>query len=1218
MAELIASGAPDLPTPQSYGTAKSTHNTAGAPALPALMAAGTASLRPAVLASGALTLPALSIRGAVPRRRAVSFPYRFIAVADSGEIAVSQDGANWSANGTLPYAWSVGDWRAAAISGDGHALVVGSSTTKTLGVAMSDDGDNWTVLAAPMPESWANSGGGLRLLWTDLFNAGRFYCSLGSVWGGIWYSDDNGLNWTPMAFEGLPTPPGDFVPTGRGVIAMTLGADRILCACFVGDDNANLRLFYSTDGVTMRPGATGGSSGAGPYTVPSLVYVPTRNLFSLVGRTTDPYWINQGVVGFTTVDGTVASAPFAVALPGTADDYGYTHLGAGAPGVWMPNVGQLVVPINASDGFGTQTGVYLLFLRSQDGSHYSYAPPTYTTIGYGVYGLVYSQGRAVSGQQIFNAAGGFVYTDDGLTYHAVAGPSVKNWSAVAAAPPLPNMVFVLASATTAGRKDQALRSSVNAGLAWRTVTTPNIGDTYIGGAYSPTLGETLFLGATGNIARSYDGRALEAVTNNIGTGPWRDILWVESSALYIACGQDAAGYGIKTSPDGETWTARYTGAQPWEVLFFDTKHNFVLCGSSTVSNAPLLFSADGGRNWQGLGASFSYSGTDIAQTQAGRLWFASQAMVRPVYTDDLGTFTQAPSVGEGVSAIAYNPQTDLINVAGASGIWSSPSSGTLAWTLRASALPFQDADDLIWLEDDATEMAIRRVTGAETEVRVLKSADGTAWTASAGLPLVAWTKLVEAKSVTPPPTAAGTPQVPRLTASGAAHSTRRASGALMLAALIANGAATMIEAGVGAGAATLAPLTVTGSAQLGGAFGQGAASLAPLSLTGTAMVAAQAAGASSLPPLLVTASAYRQTPAEGVGTLAPVSGGGAATLARNGAGASPLAPLTVAGSAQRTVLGAGLAALAPLTGHGTARKGGDVTADLLLGPNGGAAVARKPTGAPDLALPVADGVAYRMIVSDGASALLPLTASATTILARNGAGAATLVPPGATGAADRVLLANGVATLALLATDATAMVTRPAAGASTLPLVVGTGEATIAAQMSGAPSLPLVLITASAQRGLGATGANTLAALSGFGVATVARNAHGALTLLAPTASGAAMVAAQASGALTLRIPFAAGTAGRAISASGVALLAPLTSAASVSLRSFAAGAPSLPGLTSDGAVIAYDIAKNILVADALVIEPAMTAATVTLSPTLVGEVSIDAALSAAPRVEPL
>lgn len=352
----------------------------------------------------------------------MTFPYRFIAAAETGELATSQDAIAWAANGTLPNPGGVvSTWQCGAISrATGRVLFIGDgATTNKFEIAYSDDGDNFT-------HATVNAAGmgalPIGLLWTDLFNAGRFYCWVrqdGANLGGIWYSDDDGLTWTAMTFAGSPT-------TNLDIEGFAVGADRLMCAGrFGADDNHTMRLFYSTDGASMLAGATGltslGLFQTADNASRSLTFIPDTAEFVYVGASAGGGVSPQT---FATIDGVTTTFG-----PGNTP---FSQNASSGNGVWMTNVARLVVP-----GFSPGSVPHQAFIYSANGHAFTGVLEGSPDPNGQVYTMVYSSGRAVGGQTNSGAPGGFVYTDNGLLFVNVAGPSVKKWRAIATLGDLP-------------------------------------------------------------------------------------------------------------------------------------------------------------------------------------------------------------------------------------------------------------------------------------------------------------------------------------------------------------------------------------------------------------------------------------------------------------------------------------------------------------------------------------------------------------------------------------------------------------------------------------------------------------------------------------------------------------------------------------------------------------------------------------------------------------
>lgn len=343
------------------------------------------------------------------------FPFLFLSVAETGEVASSNDGAVWAGQGTLPVTLNR-LWKAGAISSAARAYVVGNNiaSANTIELAYSDTGlaGSWTQKSGV---ATGMNGFVTGLIWTDLFSTSRLYAlvhSNGANQGSIWYSDDEGSNWTSVTWAGAPALVNPY--------SFALGTDRLLCVGnFAGDGASVLRVFYTLNGTAMLAGVTGLTNlgfNTSDVEQRSLIYSPTLNLFAYIGGSGSAFF---APAVFTTANGAAASAIAATPFANNSNS---------GSGVWMSNVSRFVTPAIGAGVIPHQAFIYgttgLAYTAVAEGS------PDPNGV---VYHMVYNGGRAVGGQGTTGGApGGFVYTDDGVTYHNVAAPSVKKWRAMLA------------------------------------------------------------------------------------------------------------------------------------------------------------------------------------------------------------------------------------------------------------------------------------------------------------------------------------------------------------------------------------------------------------------------------------------------------------------------------------------------------------------------------------------------------------------------------------------------------------------------------------------------------------------------------------------------------------------------------------------------------------------------------------------------------------------
>lgn len=346
------------------------------------------------------------------------FPYRFLSVAQTGQVAVSDDGITWVAG--VSNLNVLNTWSAGALNGDGSlymSLGLNGVTANIFKVATSQDGDTFNEFNGVAVGKVATTRP-VSLYWTNLFNAGRWYAAVlqdGASPGGVWYSDDDGVSWLAMAFAGAPAP--NLNPNYFAV-----GRDRLFCmGNFFADGITTNRIFYSTDGVNMLAGPVGitdnGLWVTGDGNPRLCVWVPDfgAGLFVCGGSQ-----VGAGSpVGITSADGTaVTSGPFNL--------NGGSNSRCGN-GVYMSAQGLVITPFISP---GVLPGT--CYSRSANGT--VWIPTVNATPPDGeCFNTAYSNSlsRAVGCQHnIAFYPGGFVYTDDGTVYTNTPGPAVRSWYSI--------------------------------------------------------------------------------------------------------------------------------------------------------------------------------------------------------------------------------------------------------------------------------------------------------------------------------------------------------------------------------------------------------------------------------------------------------------------------------------------------------------------------------------------------------------------------------------------------------------------------------------------------------------------------------------------------------------------------------------------------------------------------------------------------------------------
>jgi len=241
------------------------------------------------------------------------WPYVFFAVRSDGTVNTSMDGQTFVAGTAIPTV--LAPWQFGAFSPETNRFMIGlqaAPVADVFQVAYTDDGDNWTVLAAP---AVGVSGQHCKMIWTTTFGGGRWYAQFrqsGSDHGGIWYSDDGGATWAAVTWPG-GLAGGEFLD----VQYLAISDSRIVCmGRFFSDSNTIKRIYYSTNGVDMVAGVNnittlvdfGGADGL-PR---GAQWIPRLGQFVFTGTSGSSA---DSAIYITTADGTSITGPFAMAGP---------------------------------------------------------------------------------------------------------------------------------------------------------------------------------------------------------------------------------------------------------------------------------------------------------------------------------------------------------------------------------------------------------------------------------------------------------------------------------------------------------------------------------------------------------------------------------------------------------------------------------------------------------------------------------------------------------------------------------------------------------------------------------------------------------------------------------------------------------------------------------------------------------------------------------------
>lgn len=311
--------------------------------------------------------------------------------------------------------------------------------------------------------------------------------------------------------------------------------------------------------------------------------------------------------------------------------------------------------------------------------------------------------------------------------------------ALGAGPPVPAQaaILVVAQSTLGGTNDGAFRLSLDGGSSWSTPVTPTLGQAFVGAAFSLSRAETIALTGIGITVRSLDhGQTWSTLANNLTNLDWRDIIWVPAPiSLYVAINRDAADTTKRlwTSPTGAVWTQRDLGvALNWEQLDYDpvTGHIWVVA-STFGTTQPMLFSTDAINYTRNTAAAVAFQGNELAFSALSRLMVGNRSDTVTTQADAplYGTWTNTGGIGGGQTFMCYDPAHDLfISGSTVPGIYSSPASGVTAWTSRASTVPFQGTEDMVWSTVYSKLIGVNPVQGANVNTRIIQSVNGTVFT----------------------------------------------------------------------------------------------------------------------------------------------------------------------------------------------------------------------------------------------------------------------------------------------------------------------------------------------------------------------------------------------------------------------------------------------------------------------------------------------------------
>jgi hypothetical protein len=142
------------------------------------------------------------------------------------------------------------------------------------------------------------------MIWTPIFG-GRWYAQFrqnGGFLGGIWFSADNGLTWSPMLWPG-----GETGAANLDIMWMALNDERLVCmGRFFADAGFVDRLYYSIDGTNLIAGPVGisGSDQVPNGTCRGALWSSRLGVFVFTGASGSNFFLPPFI---TTVDGTAVT-----------------------------------------------------------------------------------------------------------------------------------------------------------------------------------------------------------------------------------------------------------------------------------------------------------------------------------------------------------------------------------------------------------------------------------------------------------------------------------------------------------------------------------------------------------------------------------------------------------------------------------------------------------------------------------------------------------------------------------------------------------------------------------------------------------------------------------------------------------------------------------------------------------------------------------------------
>jgi hypothetical protein len=250
-------------------------------------------------------------------------------------------------------------------------------------------------------------------------------------------------------------------------------------------------------------------------------------------------------------------------------------------------------------------------------------------------------------------------------------------------------------------------------------------------------------------------------------------------------------------------------------------------------------------------------------------------------------------------------------------------------------------------------------------------------------------------------TALGTPDIPVITASGAAEVIKTASGTPSIAAIISNGVAEIIKTAVGA--ATIAVITASGIAE----------------------VIKTTSGTPSIPTIEASGSAEVIRTADGTPSIAVITASGAVEIIKTASGAPSIPPVEASGAATK-------------------------------------GLAHAASGNPSISAIEASGAAELIRVANGTPSIPIIQASGIIDLTRKASGNPSITAITASGVAEVIRVASGTPSIASITASGAAEVIKTANGGPSIPTLTASGIAEVSRVASGTPSIPVITVSGNA------------------------------------------------------------------------------------------------------------------------------------------------------------